>query len=77
MGSLQYSVSDSTTSLGNIEYRRVNDIYYCHNCGVKDVALRSVSLFGLNFYLCDGCFKEFQKYQQQHSCPALNPDWYE
>lgn len=76
MDSPRYKVSYSTTTDVNTEIYEVKDVYFCHNCGIKDGPLRSISLFGLEFYLCDSCYEEFQKRQQQHSCPALNPDWY-
>lgn len=77
MDSPQYSISDPYAIPNTVEFYETRDTYYCHNCGIKYGTLRNISLFGLNFYLCDDCFKEFQKHQQQHSCPALNPDWYE
>lgn len=56
--------------------RTVQNVHYCHNCGVVDDKLYEVKLFGLKFYLCDSCYKEFQETQSKHSCPALNSDWY-
>lgn len=77
MGSPQYSISvPGTTDVSVVTYES-RDVYFCHNCGIKTGTLRNIELFGLNFYLCDDCYKEFKKNQQKHSCPALNPDWYE